>query len=227
MAHLDGPRLPPRSGGPARQLVVLLHGVGADGADLIGFAPALAQALPGAAFAAPDAPFPCDMAPYGRQWFSLQDRSPARLLAGVRAVEPALRGFLEAELSRLGLPASALALAGFSQGAMAALHAGLRMAAPPAAILAYSGALLATPESLAAEAVARAAPPPPVLLVHGEADGVVPVGASRVAEATLRAAGVPVEALYIPGLAHTIDETGLAAGTAALRRAFAPGAPGR
>lgn len=220
MAGLDGPRLGPRSGGPARWLVVLLHGVGADGADLIGFAPALAEALPDAAFVAPDAPFPCDMAPFGRQWFSLQDRSPARLAAGVRAAEPVLRAFLRAELSRLSLPASALALVGFSQGAMTALHTGLRMAEPPAAIVAYSGALLA-PDSLASEIAAR--PPPPVLLVHGESDGVVPVGASRAAEAALRAAGVRVEALYIPGLDHTIDDTGLAAGVAALLRAFAPG----
>ena len=96
MAGLEGPRVGPRSGGPARRLVVLLHGVGADGADLIGFAPVLAESLPDAAFVAPDAPFPCDMAPFGRQWFSLQDRNPARLAAGVRAVEPALRAFLEA-----------------------------------------------------------------------------------------------------------------------------------
>jgi len=219
MAELDGPRLPPRSGKPARQLVVLLHGVGADGADLIGLAPTLAETLPDAAFVAPDAPFPCDMAPYGRQWFSLQDRSPARLAAGVRAVEPALRAFLASELSRLALPASALALAGFSQGAMTALHAGLRMAEPPAVVLAYSGALLA-PESLDAELGAPDAPPP-VLLVHGEADGVVPVRASRAAEAALRAAGVPVEALYIPGLDHGIDNAGLAAGISALGRAFA------
>ena len=226
MAGLDGPRLPPRSGGPARRLVVLLHGVGADGSDLIGLAPILAEALPDAAFVAPDAPAPCDMAPFGRQWFSLQDRSPARLAAGVRAAAPAFRAFLEGELARLSLPASALALAGFSQGAMMALHTGLRMDDPPAAILAYSGALLESPESLAAEVVAAGrAPRPPVLLVHGEADGVVPVAASRAAEAALRGAGVPVEALYIPGLDHTIDETGLSAGVAALQRAFAtPGA---
>ena len=223
MAGLDGPRLPPRSGGSARQLVALLHGVGADGADLIGLAPVLAEALPDAAFVAPDAPFPCDMAPYGRQWFSLQDRSPTRLAAGVRAAEPLLRAFLESELSRLSLPASALALAGFSQGAMTALHAGLRMAEPPAAILAYSGALLA-PESLPAEIAAS--PPPPVLLVHGEADGVVPVRATRMAEAALRAAGVPVEALYLRGLDHSIDDTGLAAGLSALLRAFGLDPPG-
>ena len=224
MAGLDGPRLPPRSGVPARQLVVLLHGVGADGADLIGLAPYLAEALPDAAFVAPDAPYPCDMAPFGRQWFSLQDRSPARLEAGVRTAEPAIRAFLEAELSRLSLPASALALAGFSQGAMTALHVGLRMADAPAAILAYSGGLLA-PESLPAELAARDSPPP-VLIVHGEADGVVPVRASRVAEAALRAGGVPVESLFIPGLDHTIDDSGLRAGIAFLRRAFATGRPG-
>jgi phospholipase/carboxylesterase len=96
-----------------------------------------------------------------------------------------------------------------------ALYAGLRRQAAPAAILGYSGALLAA-EALAGEIACR----PPVLLVHGEADEVVPVAASRAAEATLRAAGVPVESLYRPGLAHGIDEPGLAAGARVLTRAF-------
>jgi phospholipase/carboxylesterase len=222
MADLSGPRFGPKSGGEARQLVVLLHGVGADGQDLIELAPVWAEALPDAVFVAPDAPSPCDMfppgAPFGRQWFTLQDRSPARLSAGVRAVAPAVEAFLEAELARLSLPASALALMGFSQGAMTALFTGLRRATPPAAILAYSGALLA-PESLAAEIASR----PPVLLVHGEADDIVPAQASRMAESVLRAAGVPVEARFIPGLAHGIEEEGLAAGAAALRRGFGLG----
>ncbi|MBV1799070.1 alpha/beta hydrolase [Siccirubricoccus sp. G192] len=218
MVELHGPRRGPASGGPARQLVVLLHGVGADGQDLIELAPVWARALPEAAFIAPDAPSPCDMAPYGRQWFTLQDRSPARMAAGVRAVAPLLDAFLEAELARLSLPASALALMGFSQGAMTALFTGLRRATPPAAILAYSGALLA-PEALTAEIVSR----PPVLLVHGEADEVVPAQASRAAEAALRAAGVPVEALYRPGLGHGIDEAGLAAGAALLAKTFSSG----
>ncbi len=225
MAGLDGPRLPPRSGGPARRLVVMLHGVGADGSDLIGLAPFFAEAFPDAAFAAPDAPFPCDMAAFGRQWFSLQDRDPARLAAGVRAVEPTLRAFLREELERLALPAPAMALAGFSQGAMTALHTGLRMDEPPTAILAYSGALL-SPESLAADLAATGAAPPTVLLVHGESDAVVPVAASRMAASALRGAGVPVEALYIPGLDHSIDEAGLAAGVAALRAAFMPAPSG-
>jgi phospholipase/carboxylesterase len=205
----------PRSGGPAKQLVVLLHGLGADGQDLIDLATHWAPALPDAAFVAPDAPEACDMGPYGRQWFSLQDRRPALMAAGALAARGALDGFLDAELGRLGLPGSALALAGFSQGCMMALYTGLRRAVPPAAILGYSGALLA-PESLAAEIMAR----PPVLLVHGEADDIVPVQATRAAEAALRQAGVPVEALYRPGLAHGIDEAGLAAGRRWLEAAF-------
>lgn len=216
MQRLDGPRLAPAGGGPARQLVVLLHGVGADGSDLAGLAPVWAQVLPDAAFVAPDAPFPCDLAPWGRQWFSLQDRDPAAMAAGMRGVAPTVEAFLQAELDALGLPPSALALMGFSQGAMTALHVGLRGAVTPAAILAYSGALL-DPATLAAELRAR----PPVLLVHGEDDGVVPVWAGRFAESALQEAGVPVEALFVPGLEHSIDETGLDAGARLLRRAFA------
>ncbi|WP_149536288.1 alpha/beta hydrolase [Siccirubricoccus phaeus] len=215
MATLDGPRLGPRAGGAAQQLVVLLHGLGADGQDLISLAPEWAESLPHAAFIAPDAPTPCDMAPWGRQWFSLQDRNPARMEVGLRAAAPALQSFLDAELARLGLPGSALALAGFSQGCMMALFCGLRRATAPAAILGYSGALLA-PASLAAEITCR----PPVLLVHGDADDVVPVAATRSAATALLAAGVPVETLYRPGLAHGIDAAGIAAGKAALCSAF-------
>ncbi len=217
MQRLDGPRLAPASGGPARQLVVLLHGVGADGADLASLAPLWAQVLPDAAFVAPDAPFPCDMAPFGRQWFSLQDRDPQRMAAGVRAVAPTVEAFLHAELDALGLGPEALALMGFSQGAMTALHTGLRASVAPATILAYSGALL-SPETLAAELRAR----PPVLVVHGEADPVVPTWAGRFAESALQEAGVPTEALFIPGLGHGIDEAGLAAGARMLQRVFAP-----
>ena len=215
MARLDGPRFDPRSGGPAKQLIVLLHGLGADGQDLIGLAPFWAEALPDAAFVAPDAPEACDMGPYGRQWFSLQDRTPAIMAAGARAAAQGLEAFIDAELARLGLPPTALALAGFSQGCMMALYAGLRRAVPPAAILGYSGALLA-PEALATEITGR----PPVLLVHGEADDIVPPQATHLASAVLRAAGVPVEAISRPGLAHGIDEAGLTAGRRWLEAAF-------
>lgn len=216
MTQLDGQRCGPQAGGKPRQLVVLLHGLGADGADLIDLAPHWAAGLPHAAFVAPDAPLACDMGPYGRQWFSLQDRTPSVVAAGVRQAAPGVDKFLDAELARLGLPGSALALMGFSQGCMMALFIGLRRATAPAAILGYSGALPGA-DSLAAEITGR----PSVLLVHGEADDIVPVAASRMAERALRAAGVPVEAIYLPGLAHRIDEAGLAAGAAALARAFA------
>ncbi len=212
---LQAVRWGPAAGGAARQLVVLCHGVGANGQDLIGLAPQCGTALPHAAFAAPDGPEPYDGAPFGRQWWSLRDRSPARMAAGAAQARLALDGFIDAELARLGLPAEAYALVGFSQGAMMALYAGLRRTAAPRAILAYSGALVA-PEQLAARANSA-----PVLLVHGESDGVVPASLSRDAAASLRAAGVPVQALFRPGLGHGIDPVGIGAGVAALRTAFA------
>ena len=216
MAELDGPRWGPASKSAPKQLVVLCHGLGADGHDLIDLAPAWAHALPDAAFVAPDAPDPCDLGPTGRQWWSVVDRSPPVVEAGVRRAATFLNPFLDAELARLGLPADAYALMGFSQGAMTALFTGLRRATAPRAILAFSGALIA-PGSLATELTHR----PPVLLVHGEADEVVPVERSRDAEAALRAAGVPVEATYVPRLGHGIDDTGLAMGALVLQRAFA------
>ena len=146
----------------------------------------------------------------------MQDRSPTVMDAGVRRAATDLNAFIDAELDRLGLPGEAYALMGFSQGAMTALFTGLRRTNAPRAILAFSGALVA-PDSLAAELANHA----PVLLVHGEADDVVPVQRSRDAEAALRAANVPVEAVYVPRLGHGIDDTGLAMGALTLQRAFA------
>jgi phospholipase/carboxylesterase len=199
--------------GEARQLVVLLHGLGADGADLIDLAPYWARALPHAAFLAPHAPTPYAEAGFGRQWFPLWDRSPAALATGVEQARLALDLVLDNELARLGV--ADYALMGFSQGAMTAIHTGLRRIQPPCAILAYSGRLLA--EERLGEIVHRV----PVLLVHGEDDAVVPAAASRQAADALREAGVPVEALFCPGLGHGLDDAGLAAGALALQRGFA------
>lgn len=220
-AQLESVAWGPASGHTPKQLVVLCHGLGADGNDLIDLAPYWAQALPDAAFAAPHAPNPYDMLPpnsgiSGRQWFSIGNFDLALLTAGVREARAALDGFLDAELKRLKLPADSYALMGFSQGAMTALFTGLRRPTPPRGILAFSGALMA-PESLAAEITGR----PPVLLVHGEADPVVPVSRSRDAERALRAAGVPVQSLYSPRLAHGIDDAGLSAGSLFLQHCFA------
>jgi phospholipase/carboxylesterase len=213
LPSLTGPQQPPASGGAPRQLVVLLHGVGADGSDLIGLAPYWAELLPEAEFLSPDAPFPCDMAPFGRQWFSLQDRSPAAILAGVRATAPILDAFLDDALAARGLDDRSLALVGFSQGTMMSLYVGLRRATAPAGIIGYSGALVGA-NDLPHEIRVR----PPVLLVHGDADEVVPPQALPMAVKALEAAGVPVDSLTRPGLGHGIDEIGLRDGGAFLQR---------
>ncbi len=204
---LDGPRVAPASGGGADVLVILLHGLGADGNDLIGLAPQLTQALPGAAFVSPHAPFPCDMAPVGRQWFSLQDRTPSAMESGIRMAAPILDGFIDAELARHELGDERLALVGFSQGTMMSLYVALRRAVPCAAVLGYSGALLGAGQ-LAAAIIAR----PPMLLIHGEADEIVPVQALPAAVQALEANGVPVTWQRRPGLGHGIDPDGLAMG---------------
>ncbi len=215
MTKLDGPRWGPREAGPAQQLVMLCHGLGADGQDLIDLAPYWGRILPHAAFAAPDAPEACDMGPFGRQWFSIGDRAPAHIAAGVAVARTALDGFIDAELARLGLAPDAYALMGFSQGAMTALYTGLRRAVAPRGVLAFSGALVAADRL--GEAVTR----PPVLIVHGEDDEVVPVARSRLAEGALAAAGFEVQAMYCPRLGHGIDEAGLSAGALFLQRVFA------
>lgn len=215
MAELDGPRWGPASKAAAKQLVVLCHGVGADGHDLIDLAPTWSHALPDAQFVSVDAPFPHDSG-FGRQWWSVADRTPSVMEAGVRRAAGYLDAFIDAELARLTLPSERYALMGFSQGAMTVLFIGLRRIAAPRAILAFSGALIA-PDRLADELANHA----PVLLVHGEADDVVPAQRSHDAEQALRAAGVPVEAVYVPRLGHGIDDTGLAMGALALQKGFA------
>jgi phospholipase/carboxylesterase len=213
MDMLDGPRFGPLNGAAPDALVVLVHGFGADGQDLIDLAPVWAEVLPGAAFVAPDGPEPCAGGPFGRQWFSLWDRSAAQLEAGVAQAAAALAPFVMEEAARLGLAPGRVALMGFSQGAMTVLETGLCGALPEVAcILAYSGGMIGA-DRLAGRLAAR----PAVLLVHGEADEVVPVAASRMAESALAEAGVPVRALYRPGLGHGLDEVGLAAGAEVLR----------
>jgi|SRR5579862_85668 len=219
MADLDGPRLEPRSGN-AKQLVVFLHGYGADGNDLIDIGRAWQGVLPDAAFVSPHAPNPCGQAPVGREWFPLTFRDPNERWLGVNQATPVLNAFLDAELTRRKLPPSALALVGFSQGTMMALHVGLRRAVAPKAIVGYSG-MLVTPEDLdpnrfAAEIVSR----PPVLLVHGDQDPLIPVQALLQAAQGLASLEVPVEWHISPGIGHGIDPEGLRHGGEFLVRAF-------
>jgi phospholipase/carboxylesterase len=230
---IDGPRLP-AAGGKARQLVVLVHGYGADGDDLIELGAQWRTMLPDAAFVAPHAPgripgFPPGMMG-GRQWFALDTYDPdllrrdphhtAQVFAAMqRAAEraaPALERFVDDELGRLGLGPADLALVGFSQGTMMALHVGLRRDPALAAILGYSGALLGG-EGLKRQIRAR----PPVLLIHGDADEIVPIEAMHAALDALGQAGIPVRHHVSRGLGHGIDGQGLALGGAFLAESFA------
>src|ERR1700730_13489459 len=216
---LDGPRLAPRSG-PAQQLVVLLHGYGADGNDLIEIGRAWQQILPQAAFVSPHAPEPCGEAPVGRQWFALTFRDPNERWIGVNKAAPLRERFLEAELARHKLPPSALALVGFSQGTMMALHVGLRRATAPAAIVGYSG-LLVFPPGQAADAVApEISARPPVLLVHGDQDALIPAQALFQATESWAALGIPVEWHLSQGVGHGIDAEGLRHGGEFLKQHF-------
>jgi phospholipase/carboxylesterase len=213
-ATLDGPRIPAR-GGRTTALVVFLHGYGADGNDLIELGHQWRSLLPGAAFVSPHAPERCALSPTGRQWFALSGTLP-NISAGaeerwrgvVKARGP-IDSFLDAELDRLGLDGSRLALVGFSQGAMMAMHVGLRRPRAPAAILGYSG-ILAGPERLK-EATARDAQgrPPPILLIHGDQDPLIPIEATFMAAEALSQAAIPAQWHVSFGVGHGIDGGGL------------------
>ncbi len=194
----------PAPSGDTQSLVILAHGLGADGRDLIGLADELSDKLPNTAFVSPDAPFPCDMAPYGRQWFSLQSRIEADLEREVKKAEPLLNAYIDVMLKEFGLPASKLAILGFSQGTMTSLYTALRREDSVAAIVGFSGAMVS-----AAKLPREIKSKPPVCLIHGQADTVVPYGAMGIAERALTAAGVSVETHTRPNLAHGIDPTGL------------------
>ncbi len=220
MAELDGPRLEPRSG-LARQLVVFLHGYGADGNDLIDIGRAWQELLPGAAFVSPHAPRPCGQAPVGREWFPLTFRNPEERWTGVNQAAPILEAFLDAELERRSLPPSALALVGFSQGTMMSLHVGLRRAVTPAAIVGFSGMLVVPenvdPDAFAAEISSR----PPILLIHGDADQLIPVQALFHAAQGLAALDIPAQWHISAGIGHGIDQEGLRQGGEFLAKCFA------
>ncbi|MFV0281592.1 MAG: alpha/beta hydrolase [Rhodoblastus sp.] len=218
-ATIDGPRLAPKSGAP-RQLVVFLHGYGADGSDLIELGRQWRPFLPDALFVAPNAPELCAMAPSGRQWFSLTMRDPSERWTGVNKAQPALDAFLDQELAKLGLDESALALVGFSQGTMMALHAGLRRKRAPAGILGYSG-MLVGPEHLSqATARTKNGEPPPILLAHGDSDEVIPLDALFDSADALAKADIPCQWHISFGVGHGIDEGGLMHGGLFVARNF-------
>jgi phospholipase/carboxylesterase len=216
---IDGPRVAAKSR-VTKQLVVLLHGYGADGNDLIALAEQWQHLLPDAAFVSPHAPERCAQSPRGRQWFALTMRDLEERWVGVEKARPVLDAFLDAECARHGLDEGKVALVGFSQGTMLALHVGLRRARTLGAILGYSGALVG-PEHLAPElARAPSRKPPPILLVHGSEDDLIPPDSLFLSAADLAAAGIACQWHFSVGLGHGIDGAGLTHGGRFLANCF-------
>jgi len=215
---LNGPRLPAQ-GGPAERLVILLHGYGSDGNDLIGLAPHWQRMLPRTAFASPNAPERCEQGGPGYQWFGIMGRTDEARLAGARKAAPILDAFIDQELERHKLTEDRLALVGFSQGTMMSLHVGLRRKRPLAGILGFSGMLVGA-SLLQAEMPPEPMPRPPVFLVHGSNDDMLPLQLMFDAAQGLGAAGVTCEWHISHGIGHSIDQDGLVLGGEFLAKAF-------
>jgi phospholipase/carboxylesterase len=199
---IDGPRVAPASGHEARSIVILCHGYGSNGADLIGLAPYWRDALADTVFVAPNAPEPCPDAPGGYQWWPVRSADRA---AGVHGAAAVLEAFIDTELARYRLSEDRLALVGFSQGTMLALHVAPRRERQVAGVVGYSGMLIDSHET---DLRTR----PPVLLVHGDADPMVPVAAFHNTEAALRRLGFQLTTHVSHGLGHSIDMDGLRLG---------------
>lgn len=213
--RLSGPSVPPVSGSKPKQLVVLLHGRGSDGNDLISLAHEWGSFLPDAEFISPNAPLACEFYALGYEWFRLPDFSPATLYKGAMEASSALNGFLDHALEERNLTDNHLALVGFSQGTMMALHVAIRRPKKCAAIIGYSGTLPGI-EHLEEDLQSK----PKILLVHGTADDCVPVQGSLFAERALKAQNVPVRICLSEGLGHGIDALGLKEGLRFLQEAF-------
>lgn len=214
MKIVNGSSLQPKSGGKPKQIVLLLHGFGSSGGDMISLAPTWQQALPDALFLAPHAPQRSGFGA-GYQWWGLTELSPPALARGAAAAAPSIDTFIDRKLGQYGLAEADLAIVGFSQGTMMALHVGLRRGSPVAAIVGYSGMLTGAGQ-LKHEIASR----PPVLLVHGSHDPVVPVAALHTAESDLHHLGVEVTSHVSTGVGHSVDPVGLRLGSAFVTKAF-------
>ncbi len=205
MAALSGPSRPSKSGGAPDSLVIMLHGIGSDGQDLIALADMIADAFPNTAFHAPNAPQPYAEAGFGYQWFprhALTDDGNAK------RVEETLNTYLDQLLAEYGLDDSRCVLLGFSQGSIVAMHVAPRRAIALGGVVAFSGAM---PTAATLKQEKRSSPP--MTLIHGSEDRVLPAQESEVAARKLDEAGIPVSVHVLPGLGHSIDQRGLAIAT--------------
>ncbi|NIJ36352.1 phospholipase/carboxylesterase [Sphingopyxis panaciterrae] len=213
---VNGASLQPRSGNAPKKIVLLLHGFGSSGTDMISLAPQWQEALPDTLFLAPHAPQRCSMMGAGYQWWGLSGFAPSALAAGAASAAPTIDAFIDRKLAQYELTEADLALVGFSQGTMMALHVGLRRPRAVAAIVGYSGMLAGT-----LGLVHDASPKPPVLLVHGTADPVVPIAALHMSESELKRLGVDVTTHISYGVGHSVDPVGLRLGRDFIAEAFA------
>ena len=215
MTKLEGASYGPHNEGKPGHMVILLHGYGADGNDLIGLAPVMGPLMPDVVFYAPNAPQACEGNPFGYQWFPVSRLDPELALAGVRSAAADVDAFLDEKMAKHGLDESKTALVGFSQGTMMALHVGLRRAKPLAGIVGFSG-MLAGPDILKDEIKSR----PPVLLTHGDKDEMLPHILSQRAAQVLEQNDVKVGLHIAEGVGHGINDTGLSAAARFLLEAF-------
>ena len=204
---VNGSSLQPLSGGSPKQIVLLLHGYGSSGADLITLASHWQCDLPDALFLAPNAPQQLGNLSSGYQWWPLSAFTPQALALGATSAAPAIEAFIERKLGQYELTEAKLAIVGFSQGTMMALHVGLRRPREIAAIVGYSG-MLTGGQELTNLPITK----PPVLLVHGSADTVVPLAALNAAKKQLEDLGIDVTAHISPGVGHSVDLVGLRMG---------------
>jgi phospholipase/carboxylesterase len=216
MQKLVDNAIAPRSG-KARQLVIFLHGYGANGDDLLSIGHEWAEGLPDAAFAAPNAPEVCEAYAGGYQWFSIRAIDPAAFERDQSAarVAPVLDAYIDAQLEKWGVAPENLAVAGFSQGAMMAMYAMPRRARPCGAVIGYSGMLLDA-AGLKAPGIVKM----PVLAIHGAADDIVPPESLEKVDAGFTAAGFDVETALRPGLGHGIDPFGMTRGLQFIQESF-------
>jgi phospholipase/carboxylesterase len=208
---LSGPELAPASGS-VKKLVIFLHGYGSNGDDLIGLAPLMRDALPDAHFLSPNAPAPCGMGGPGFEWFQLMDRSALATLTGTQEAGPILDAYITAQRDRFNLTDVDIALVGFSQGTMMALHVAPRREQTLAGVVGFSGMLSGGADGMRSK--------PPICLIHGKMDDVVPFDAMAMAELTLREAGLSVETHARPYLPHSIDPEGIEIANAFLQKQF-------
>jgi len=213
MSELSYAEVAPASGLEPKYAVIFLHGYGANGADLIGLSENFAEALPDAVFISPDAPEVCEMSPFGYQWFSLSSWEEEHLINGIKDAAPTLDDFITTIAKKYNLEDSKIFLVGFSQGTMMSLHVAMRRSKHIAGVIGFSGALV-DGDALSHELTAR----PPVLLVHGMMDMVVPYISMSDAESVLKRNGISVSTLSRPALGHGIDYEGIEAGKVFMKK---------